>query len=872
MNVEELQDWLLDEGIQIDLQRVSQLSALYELDSFEPSIDTKSMGMNIEWDRLLLAGSILARSKERRHEEAALRIATGALIISKDMPTKDAAAVILGKLANHRTIELGEARELINPSLEERLGVTLRIEAQRRRLDASILVHSTGEQLLANGFQQDFWAKANNPGAWLSASAPTASGKTFLVLKWLVDTIESGLARIAIYLAPTRALVSEVESNLSEAVGDNPNVEVTSLPLPDKYLAAIASGNKTVFVLTQERVHILANSLEKDIVVDLLVVDEAHKIGDSQRGVVLQDAVERLSRANPNMRAVFVSPATENPEVLLEDVPKGVSPSAISSDSPTILQNVIYADQVPRRPKEWALKLRIDRGEPIELGVLNLQNKPQGLRKRVAFIAAAVGQRGGTLVYVNGAAEAEKIALLMSQVVEEQIDPDPELTDLAQLIRNCVHSKFQLANVVEKGVGFHYGNMPSLIRLEVERLFRHGKLKFLVCTSTLIEGVNLSCRTIVVRGPKKGQSTPMEPHDFWNLAGRAGRWGNEFQGNIVCINPSDLKVWPVGVPKRAKFPIKRETDVVLRQAEDICDYLSSLDGESEQFSGDIAKLDQVSSYLLCTFMRLGSITEADFAKRHNAQDVQAIDAQLESLARNIEVPVEVVVKHPGVNAVGLQRLLEFFQSYDGDIEDVLPASAESVDAYERFSEIMKRINQCVFPVFLPEKLIPLHALIVLEWLRGYSLAAIIRKRINYHEKHWQSYDIAKVIRDTMELIEQTARFKAPKYFAAYLDVAKLHLVDINREDLIEEDLDIGIALEFGVSTKTLLSLMEFGLSRISAVALYEKIARDDFDREECIQWVKERSEHLDALGLPRLVLREIRNKILSENIDDASME
>ena len=154
------------------------------------------------------------------------------------------------------------------------------------------------------------------------------------------------------------------------------------------------------------------------------------------------------------MRAVFVSPATQNPEELLADAPKSMFPSAISSDSPTILQNVIYADQVPRRPKEWALKLRIDRGELIELGVLKLQNKPLNKKKIVAFIAAAVGQRGGTLVYVNGAAEAEEVALLISQLAEEHIDPDPELTDLADLIRKCVHRKYQLANVVEKGVDF----------------------------------------------------------------------------------------------------------------------------------------------------------------------------------------------------------------------------------------------------------------------------------------------------------------------------------------------------------------------------------------------------------------------------------
>ena len=213
---------------------------------------------------------------------------------------------------------------------------------------------------------------------------------------------------------------------------------------------------------------------------------------------------------------------------------------------------------------------------------------------------------------------------------------------------------------------------------------------------------------------------------------------------------------------------------------------------------------------------------------------------------------------------GLQRLLVGLRDFEGDIEDVLLAPAESVDAYERFTVIMKRINQYVFPAFLPETLIPLHALIVLEWLRGYSLATIIRKRTEYHERHGQRYDIAKVIRGTMELIEQTARFRAPKYFSAYLDVVKMHLNEIGRADLIEEDIDVGVALEFGVSTQTLLSLMELGLSRISAVALYEKIALDNLDREDCVRWVTDRIEELDALELPRLVVREMRRKILKE--------
>ena len=130
---------------------------------------------------------------------------------------------------------------------------------------------------------------------------------------------------------------------------------------------------------------------------------------------------------------------------------------------------------------------------------------------------------------------------------------------------------------MKRGVAFHFGNMPSLIRLEIERLFRSGKIRFLVCTSTLIEGVNLSCRTIVLRGPRKGIDHPMGPHDFWNLAGRAGRWGDEFQGNIICIDPEDVQAWPTGVPGRARYPIKRESDAVIEFGDGMAAYLTHRD-------------------------------------------------------------------------------------------------------------------------------------------------------------------------------------------------------------------------------------------------------------------------------------------------------
>lgn len=849
---------MLSDGIKYDLERISKRIVSLEFDttSHQPVEDDS----DIDWARLLLAGSILARSSRRVVEESALRIATGALLVSDDPCVRDTGAVLLEKLSNSRATSLAVSRNLIAHGLFSRLGIGAKVEATRRAIEQSVLENFTGKWILVNDFQSEFWRKASSDSAgWLSASAPTASGKTFLVQRWLVDTMLTSGARAAIYIAPTRALVSEIESSLKmliEKLEVGGSIDVASLPLLGPYQSAMHNNSKVIFVFTQERLHLLANVVGHDLLIDVLVVDEAHKIGDGGRGVILQAAIERISSVNPLMRAVFVSPSTQNPEILLEDAPTGVDRQSVNSDLPTVLQNVIYCSQVAGNPRDWALKLRLG-PDLLSLGVLKLAHRPTNISKKIALIAAAAGSRGGTLVYANGAAEAEKIAVIISQAVKSDIQPDVDLANLADLARKGVHPAYQLANVVENGVAFHYGNMPSLLRLEIEKLFRDGKLRFLVCTSTLVEGVNLSCRTIVVRGPKKGRENPMEPPDFWNLAGRAGRWGNEFQGNIICIDPNVSSVWPSGVPERARYPIQRETDAVMNREHELEAFVDRrLEASPKEVSAQ-ADLEQVTSYLLSSYIKHGSIKDELFAKRHSDEYIDRLNTKLSSLANGIEFSGELVARHPGVSAVGMQKLLAIFRGEAGREETLIPESPESDGAYGRLCAIMKMINSTLYPAFMPETRIPLYSLVVLEWLRGYSLSYMIRKRIDYHKRHGQQIKIAEIIRTTMELVEQFARFRAPKYLAAYMDVLRFHLEETGRVDLLREDIDIGVALEFGVSTKTLLSLMELGLSRMSAVALNELIADDNLSQDHCVRWIAENVAVIIGSDIPDLILREI---------------
>lgn len=389
MKAEELINWLLAEGAAAELAVLARVNALQDLENVEAAKPLEQALAEIDWHRLLFAGSVLARSDERRPREAALLIATTTMTCAKRGPLRDAAALLFEQLSNRLAVTLAQHKNELGYDLDGRLGVGARLELTRNRLRNSVVIEANGALLEVNAFQRAFWTGAQDAEGWLSASAPTASGKTFLVLQWILDQVRSRRARTVVYLAPTRALVSETEANLknllSQAKIGPDQIRVSSLPLSEEYLATVDGGLPLIAVFTQERLHLFANALVDKMDIDLLIVDEAHKIGDTKRGVILQDAIERVVRSSPSVRAVFISPATQNPQTLLEDAPTEAERRVIDSDAPTVLQNVIFAQQLRKQTTKYQLSVRT--GDDVEeIGVLNLPDRPTDLRKRIAFI------------------------------------------------------------------------------------------------------------------------------------------------------------------------------------------------------------------------------------------------------------------------------------------------------------------------------------------------------------------------------------------------------------------------------------------------------------------------------------------------------
>lgn len=864
MNQDELQQWLLSgEGLADEIGALRRWSARQ---SFGPDVvpmPEHENGYTPAWQRLLLAASILAEATERSDQEVSLMIAQAGLLFGDCALIRDAAAVVLSQLANKRSIELATKRELLAPDLQSRLGISERLLTARRELETAIAVNA---RILIDGneFQSEFWLKLLDAD-WTSATAPTAAGKTFLVLNWLLQELERRRAMLVVFMAPTRALVGEIEKQILDFLPrfGIPDLRVASLPL--KSLGDLSKP--TVLVLTQERLHLFLNACDSPPQIDITVVDEAQKLNDGSRGVILQDAIERIVRANNACRFVFLSPHAANPETLLDDAPSETSKAVIPGSTPTVTQNLFLAMQRLGKPTEWILKLAAD---DIPVGEFRLHAKTGTTEsKRLSFIALALGRyETGTLVYANGAAEAEKIA---NQIYDglgaiEDIDGselDEDLKDLSDFCRSSIHARFQLVSLVKRGVAFHYGNMPTILRNEIERLFRIGKIRFLVCTSTLVEGVNLACRTIIMRGPKKGLGNPMTPQDFWNLAGRAGRWGADFHGNIVCVDPANQRLWPLGVPVKAAYPIERETETVLRDPIGLAQYVTqrSLDAKPVFDEGREA----VSAYLMAWQTRNGTIANAPSVRRSESDGLPELEEVIAEVLSGIELPKEIINAHPGITALAMQSLLNEFKAYTGPVDALLPPYPGDENFVGLLKEVFARIDRTLAPAFRGENLQWSAAFTTRDWIQGRKLGFMINGAIERERGRLDSDEVnyAAIIRSTMKFVEEFARFKAPKFLSAYIDILRLHYETIGKVDQFPRDLPFDLYLEFGVSSSSLLALVGLGLSRTSAIELNEFLGRDDMTEHDALSYL--RSGGWDNFDLPKLVKREIRELVERRN-------
>jgi len=549
---------------------------------------------------------------------------------------------------------------------------------------------------------------------------------------------------------------------------------------------------------------------------------------------------------------------TENPEILLDLLTADIHKGNLSSDQITVNQNLLWVNCINEKDRIWNMQLCLGE-ETFELGKFQTEYRATSTSKRLPFVAHALSDpNGGNLIYANGAAEAEKNARILYDLQLKDAE-DERLDELIKLVKKTIHVQYDLVTALKRRIAFHYGNMPLIIKNEIEKLFKAGCIKYLVCTSTLMEGVNLPAKSIFVRAPQKGRNTPMNAVDFWNLAGRAGRQGKEFQGNIICIDTNNHDLWEGTLYRtKAKYPINSSVESVLKsKGHEIIQYIN------DDLTGNLSRrnslYEHAITYVMDEYTRNNGLTSAKISSLLSAEILTGFQNAIESMLKKIELPNDILLRHQGISPIAQQTLLSYFKGYSKDLQQLIPLMPEDSNAIDNYNKVISRIQKHIegeaFSRYNYYK-----AMLVVKWMRGYTLARIISDNETYSNsgKSKTKKKLPAIIRDTMRDVEEYVRFLFVKQSACYVDILNYYLSSINSE-LVSQIPSLNIWLEFGASQDTQIALMNLGLSRTSAIALSEYIAADKYDMKECIEWIK--AADIELLDLSLIIKDEIKQII-----------
>ncbi|SEG64341.1 DEAD/DEAH box helicase [Actinacidiphila yanglinensis] len=334
-------------------------------------------------------------------------------------------------------------------------------------------------------------------------SAPTSFGKS-LVLDALISS--ERFENIAVVL-PTIALIDETRRRLSRFRGRYKIITHPGQP----------TGTRNVLVMTQERLLDMPELPN----IELFMIDEFYKLdirrGDRDRGILLNQALRRLMQTD----ATFYL-AGPNIQALAENLPAVFSASFIATDFATVASDVKI---LPALHRDTAIE---------------------------TLSALCSELKGPTLIYCSSPNRTRQVTegLMNAGLGHDAVSLRPA----ADWLADNYHEEWLVSKALRRGIGIHHGKIPrSLAQYQVSA-FNEGKIDFLVCTSTLIEGVNTSAKNVVIFDHKLNRKN-LDYFTFSNIKGRSGRMMRHFVGNVfVFRDPPRDELPTVDVPLYSQGP------------------------------------------------------------------------------------------------------------------------------------------------------------------------------------------------------------------------------------------------------------------------------------------------------------------------------
>ena len=396
---------------------------------------------------------------------------------------------------------------------------------------------------------------------------PTSAGKTRIAEIAIAHQLSQEPESRCIYVAPYRALVTEVEDYFTNLLADL-GVRVSSFAggYDDDWFEQQIAEDSDLIIATPERLDLIDRTHPELLAnVGLVVLDEGQMIGDPTRGARYELLISRIRARLPSARFLVMSAVV--PQETLEDfaswlqVPQS---GVVQSDWRPSVQRVarfewqdktgmlLYAPsdeaEFPKAFGHGLIESRTFAYNNPATGRLNRRTFPDlGHRAQTAAeLALRYSQVGPVLIFCPQTDHAESAAnslewrLELSELTGESVPGNFVARDTPSSLAasEWLGPDHKLVRWLRRGIGIHYGRLPDAVRLAIETDFREMRISVLIATSTLAQGVNLPVKTVIMHSVYRHDGTRrvrMEAREYWNIAGRAGRAGFETEGTIVHI-------------------------------------------------------------------------------------------------------------------------------------------------------------------------------------------------------------------------------------------------------------------------------------------------------------------------------------------------
>ncbi len=679
---------------------------------------------------------------------------------------------------------------------------------------------------------------------YFSYSGPTSMGKSYIMRMFIKQQILDGVKRNFALVVPTKALINEIKKKVTDDLKDNLH-EFRYHIITAAGDAALESKEKNrnyIFIMTPERLlYLLIN--EKDIHLDYLFIDEAHKLsGADKRSAFYYQFVHMLSDRDDKPRIFFASPNVPNPEIYLKLI------SDINLEN--LIDNRMASAFSPVSQEKFLINLN-----DKEVSIYNEHTKEAIPLTSIAIDDADLtdvllrfekdenGKEVQSIVYFPSTRKTVVAARDFAANRVEKTDCK-ELMDLAQDIKNEVHGEYYLVDLIKKGIAYHIGYLPSSIRQRIEDLFKDGKITMLFCTSTLIEGVNLPADNLFVTDFKNG-TKHMKPVDFRNLIGRVGRLEYNLYGNVFLVAISekakekyeqlleaDIKPQTLSVEKGLTKPQKR--NVIEALVAGTVEFEEYPRGTQSGDSYDLMRKFGIT--LLNDILRdRDTLVRREFTKLMKPGEEDEIRHKFQNRTDYLQendITVSVDQSESLYQAIA-QNGLEFPKIFEDGSFD-----------YDELTQFLERLCSIFkWEIYEADTLghvgkyshkhgkLSWYQVILAQWVRGNGLSAIMYQAIKnkedypkgamYIDREYVDYDYSRnhkniVISDVLSVIDEVILFKLSNYF---LKVSKAYK-EIKGKD---PDHDWYEFVEYGSTNEDTINIQKHGFSRESAIYILEHL-------------------------------------------------